>query len=664
MRACKTPPRLYKPCRRAVVSRLFHSPSVEPTEGLHNPGRIAMNRHAVIALLGVVLAGACPLVQAGEERTPLFAPGVKLRVLVDKVMQPEADWKTEQWMVRAAADAGFNVFSPRRGHDDLEEVRRVAGWCRKYGIYYMPWMRGSLTAPSGPAADGRRMLWASGLEQPLWSPNADQFWQWTNRYIVEYARISAENDALVGVFLDYENYAPGRPANLYDLSYDDEILRRFAAAQGITIPQLAPAERKAWLAEHQLHEAFAIFQVEQWRKRCRQLRQAVDRFNPKFRFCVYPAPGTPFMVQAIYPEWSTNDAPLILADASTYGRPGRLLPEQEALERNRQRLLERMQVPRQAGIPFVYIGGIDPVVRGADPEFCGKNAVMISHVTDGYWIFYEGISYKGRHPEYWEWFTWANRAIAAGDFHLQHQQRKTPETWSLRLFDRPPRLPQVVPPSPPAVPQKLPPLRLRGENLLLLACRKGQPVEVTLGNVPVAHYKAMLAWEVRDAAQRVLASGIAPHDHTAQVRFTAPADGLYWLGASSGQCAWVVQQANVPVGLYGKSPLHVIRWTGTLYFHVPDRLDQFSVTASGSGTEMVKATLVDPEGKEAASGETSPDREEVKLAVSGDRVIAGRWQLILDRASQGTLEDYTVELEGKLPGILSPLPELLFLAAP
>ena len=75
----------------------------------------------------------------------------KLRILVDKVMQPEANWVTEEWMIRETAEADFNVYSPRLGHDRLDEVRRVSAWCQKYGIYHMPWMRGSLSAPKMPA---------------------------------------------------------------------------------------------------------------------------------------------------------------------------------------------------------------------------------------------------------------------------------------------------------------------------------------------------------------------------------------------------------------------------------------------------------------------------------------------------------------------------------
>ena len=61
---------------------------------------------------------------------------VKLRILVDKVMQPVAGWTTEEWMIKETADAGFNVYSPRRGFDDLEAVEQVTKWCEEQGIYH------------------------------------------------------------------------------------------------------------------------------------------------------------------------------------------------------------------------------------------------------------------------------------------------------------------------------------------------------------------------------------------------------------------------------------------------------------------------------------------------------------------------------------------------
>ena len=176
-----------------------------------------MNRRTIF-LCAVLSALVAPLAR-GVEAPPRDQLGreVKLRIVVDKVMQPEAAWKTEEWMIEESARAGFNVYSPRIGFDDLSAVRQVTAWCEQHGIYHMPWMRGSLTAPNGPEAEGKRLVWDNGLEQPLWSPNADEFWDWTEKYIVEYAKMSAENRHLMGVFLDYENYAPGRTGNLYSL---------------------------------------------------------------------------------------------------------------------------------------------------------------------------------------------------------------------------------------------------------------------------------------------------------------------------------------------------------------------------------------------------------------------------------------------------------------
>ncbi len=600
---------------------------------------------------------------AGEEKVARADLGktVKLRILVDKVMQPEAHWVTQEWMVRAAAEAGFNVYSPRVGHDRLDEVDRVTAWCEKYGIYHMPWMRGSLAAPGGDAAAGKRMVWASGVEQPLWSPNSDEFWQWTSRYIVEYAKRAAKNEHLLGVFLDYENYAPGRVADLYSLSYDDVILERFAHARGIEIPPLELAARKPWLEKHGLHEAFGEFQIAHWRQRCRTLREAVDRYCPAFQFCLYPAPGTPFMVRAVYPQWSTRAAPLILADASVYGRPSRLMPQADALAANRRKLLERMKIPQAAGIPFLYTGGIDPVVRGADPEFSGKNAVMISALTDGYWIFYEGPTYtKPDHAQYWKWFTWANRAIGEGDFAAWKEPRQTPEDWGFAAFSSGGNAPLAAPPWDGRV-VELPAVKLRQENLLLLGCRAGRAVEIVLHNRPFAHYQASLIWEVRTPLLEKVAGGVIPHGQSGPIRFQPKQDGVYLLAASAGGCAYSVQSANVPVGLYAGESLHLLQGAQRLFFHLCEGAEGVKVTIRGAGAETVRATLLRPDGEAVATAQTTLRQSQAQCraaAVAG----AGRapWALELAKADEGTLEDVSVRLEKGAVPVLSLLPEHAF----
>jgi len=615
------------------------------------PGRLASAVFAGWWLL--LLAGAAPLPAASLPDLEAMGRSVKFRIVVDKVMQPVEEWTTKEWMVREAAEAGFNVFCPRAGFDRLDEVRQAADWCAKYGILYMPWMRGTLKASMDDAsAAGRRLVWENGVEQPLWSPNADELWQWMTRYIVEYAKLSRSRPALIGVFLDYENYAPGRVRNAYSLSYDDAILAKFAKLRGIDLPDLPLDQRRKWLEEQGLFEAFRAFQIGEWRRRCRELRKAVDAYNPKFRFCVYPAPGTPFIREAIYPEWATKDAPLILADACTYGRPSRFIPQERALEMNREKLLQNVQIPQAAGIPFIYLGGIDPVVAGADPEFCGKNAVMISQATDGYWIFYEGPKYDKDHPHYWKWFTWANRAIAAGRLDAWREPRKEPEDWFAGIFASGGGLEKIALPSFPPGMVTYKPVHFRGEHLLILPARKGRPVHVRLRHRPVGKYVSPLAWEVRDNEMHVLKKGKIPDKSAETVTFEPTADGVYLMAVSAGSCAWSVEAADVPVGVLAAPKVHLIGGPYRLWFTVPPGVKQFRIRFKGEGLETIRVSVLDPRGRKVAEGQTSLKANRRELTVKPEPDSAGVWSILTDRADEGVIEDNTIVFDRALPPVM------------
>ncbi|NOY80644.1 MAG: hypothetical protein GXP31_06525 [Kiritimatiellaeota bacterium] len=625
--------------------------------------RLQAPKRAAALVAALFLAGTAHRCTAEAGPAPsvdALGRTVKLRILVDKVMLPTEGWVSKEWMVKATAEAGFNVFCPRTGFDRPAEVRQVADWCARYGIFYMPWMRGTLTAPMDETAAGRRMVWDTGVEQPLWSPNSDEFWEWTTRHIVAYAKLSRENPVVLGVFLDYENYAPGRPANAYSLSYDDRILEQFADKSGVAIPKLPFSERRKWLEKRRLHDDFAAFQVAHWRARCQALRKAVDQYNPKFRFCVYPAPGTPFMQQAIYPEWATKSAPLILADACTYGRPSAFTPMGEALARNRQLLAERMEVPRKAGIPFIYTGGIDPVVRGADPEFSGKNAVMISELTDGYWIFYEGPKFDDDHPRYWEWFTRANRAIAAGNFSLWRQLPEEPDFWFNRLFGRRfANLPLVSPPAPQQSIQ-FKPVKFRGMHLLLLPMVKGQTAHVALRHHPVGRYESILRWTFRNPAGSELSRGEIPQGKTGTVNLEAPETGLFLLGVDAGPCAWSVAAADVAVGVVAVERIHLIGGPFRLYFRPPPNIRQFTIGFAGSGAETIRVRLRRPDGEIAAEAQTSIRKNRSKVTGKTSPDSQGTWCIETARADEGVIEDNTLRLDPKLVPVLSLAPEQVF----
>lgn len=577
--------------------------------------------------------------------------GEKLRILVDKVMQPVDDWVTAPWMIAEAATAGFNVYSPRIGFDDLDAVRRVTDWCAAEGVYHLVWMRGTLVAP----AEGERLVWANGVEQELYSPCADAFWAWTERYILEYARLAAEQPALLGVFLDYENYSPNAQGNGYELSYDAAALNRFAAERGATIPTLPPDLRHAWLVEQGLHEAFEQWQVALWRERCRDLRAKVDAICPEFWFVIYPAPGTKFMREACWPEWGTPRAPLVLADANSYGRAAKFLPEPEALAINRQRMIEGEALAEAAGIDYLYAGGIDPVVRGADPEFCGKNAVMLAEQTDGYWIFYEGPTYDDTHRDYLHWFSWANAAIATGWWDAQRAPRETPDGWELELRRADLSGLRLTSPAVTGEAVELPELRLRGENLILLACRAGEPVELTLRHHPLAAYRSFLGWEVRDPSSARIATGRIDFDQTGAVAFKPVQDGIYLLLASAGQCPYSATASNVPVGLWCGDGLGLIGPAPALYGWAGE--GGYEVEAVGSGAETVKLTLTGAEGGQSA--ETTPEQAAVRLTGG-----AGEFTLACTRAESGVLEDYRLKLSGAAAPVLSLLAEHRFRLAP
>ena len=579
-----------------------------------------------------------------------------MRILVDKVMQPTRGWKTEEWMIKETAAAGFNVFSPRRGAEDLDEVRKVTGWCRTYGLYHQPWMRGVEGVPADATLSvGKRLVWANGSEQALWSPNSEELWQWLAGQILPYAEISAQDDTLMGVFLDYENYWPGGAGNLYELSYDDVIMGKFAASKGLTLPTLAFDKRKAWLDEQELHAEFRTFQIAHWRQKCRELRQAVDKINPRFVFNIYPAPGTMFMLEACYPEWATKTAPLLLADPWTYGRSGRFASHEAALKNN-QAIIERGKATAQAtGINYVYLGGIDPVVTGADPEFCGKNALLLTGLTDGYWIFYEGPVYAKDHPAYFTWFTWANRKIEAKDFAAAWQPRETEDPWGF------PKIKVSGQPLPRTAKRDFPALSLRGSNALLAAGHKAVPVQVTVQVARVGRNEDPLRWTVKSTEWADLARGEIPVATTGSIAFTPPADALYVLLLEAGGNAVSVKEANTALAIYADPSARFIYAVPKLYFRVPAGVPQIALVAQGGGgVERVKLTVFDPAGAVAAAQEASERENRFSLPVPVGAGAGQVWALSLDKASTGVLEDSSLSLDAALPKVLSYFPDEVF----
>ena len=382
-----------------------------------------------------------------RERRKRLGRNEKLRIMVDKVAccdNPQERMTAQH--VKFYADAGFNVVVPRSGAHDFDYVRQIAGLARENDVFYMPWIRGATSTPERdpqtglPVPERQKIVWNNGVVQDKYSPNSDQFWDWFYERVLTYAKISIDEPSLIGVFLDFENYQlpDGAHWALYELSFDETIMEGFAAAKDVPLPELEPDQRAAWLMEQGWYDAFKEFQFAHWRNRCWKLRKAVDAINPSFQFCIYRCEGA-FISAAAWCEWATPEAPLIVADHHTYGRPSG--PFLNALEHSVQELREQRQkvlvYARQHNVPLMMIGGIDPISYPfIDHEFAGKNAVAISENCDGYWVFYEldGVPRSRAavrdwpvHTGYIDWFARGNRAIEKEQFAFWHEARETPE---------------------------------------------------------------------------------------------------------------------------------------------------------------------------------------------------------------------------------------------
>jgi len=168
-----------------------------------------------------------------------------------------------------------------------------------------------------------------------------------------------------------------------------------------------------------------------------------------------------------------------------------------------------------------------------------------------------------------------------------------------------------------------------------------------------------LVWEVRDPGLKKITSINAPQEGTAAIKFTPDRDGVFLLGVSAGGAAWHVVRANVPVGLYAGKPLHTIFGAKRLYFYLPAGIKEFTLRVSGSGGETVRLNVLAPDGRQVATGQTT-ELAKVDLKVPVADASGAVWSLELVRADFGVLEDSTIQLDPKLPPVLSLVPDEVF----
>jgi len=360
----------------------------------------------------------------------------KIKIFVDKVYSRNAGRLLHPEAFAAIKKAGFNVICDRWHGKDLKKIEEYGNLAEKNGLKFLPWLRGTLAVKG----NGLKLVTEDGLEVGVYSPNSDELWAYLHKWILSYARLSLKVP-IVGVFLDFELYARPKPCNAYPVSYDNKILGKFCISKEINMPQLAPSKRYKWLKAEGLLDEFCEFQVSEWRNKCRNLRKEIDKINPYFQIVLYG--GEHLVSDIAIPEWSTLDAPVIIATSGTYGLSSPLLSQVYNLKSNQNKLLDSIAAVRKKGFPFIIIGGIDPVCAG-EPEFSGKNAVSISELCNGYWVFYEGFKPdSAEHREQMKWFSIANQDIDNNRFVLYREPIMKQESLISPYPEKKTNLPQV-----------------------------------------------------------------------------------------------------------------------------------------------------------------------------------------------------------------------------
>ena len=146
-----------------------------------------------------------------------------------------------------------------------------------------------------------------------------------------------------------------------------------------------------------------------------------------------------------------------------------------------------------------------------------------------------------------------------------------------------------------------------------------------------------------------------------ELTFDVPVTGVYTIKCtpkSNGFSVRVVA-ATVPVSLFpGNSSLGMIYSPTTLYFTVPAGTRCFAVGLAGSGSERVKATVLNAKGKVVKTQDDISKPTALVVEPEIPPQADALWRLVLQKPTTGVLEDVSVVLTG-VPPMLAPTPEML-----
>lgn len=535
----------------------------------------------------------------------------------------------------------------------------------------------------GEKAGMRRCVFGNGYESVLPCPVEARYWEevltgLAVRLAEEGKRPEAE---ISGILIDWEMYAnSNKGGQIYytDACYCDHCFGGFLqandAARGAgvspaqTCAQIAFKDRVAWLKERQLFDQYHPYLQAQVRAFAAQMRDRVLAANPNFFVGFYPVPHNWHLV-GVAQGLGKPDHPMILWATSTYGGGG----PAKISDTWKQEMLDQ-------GIHCYYSGGM--LLRMYSAANLAKNMFEIARKTDGYWLFTVHTLCIAEAEQNTDYYLCAGtpedylREIKRANQELDQLAVDREYISPLEYVSEPVRYRHVGYDvnrfKPPALVDKstaahggeqaLPPLNLTWSNFLMMMLQDGEEPVVSFDvNKNQSGDVWGVSYAVLGPGKETVQGGRMPPGEPFALKFRAAAAGLHTIVLTAGYYGRAtLKSTTVPLALWTGQRYQLAGPGGTLYFHVPAGLAQFTINAQCEwGTTQVNLTVLDPTGKAVVQQATDVYVRSAKLTVpTGGQ--GGLWALKVEAIPGKGFRALSLSFDKALPQAVTLLPEHVF----
>ena len=517
----------------------------------------------------------------------------------------------------------------------------------------------------------RRAVLADGFVERYACPIEERFWRdHLGKTVMDAVGRSMQPDVeITGLWIDFELYHEQR-ARYYTTNacYCDHCFAEFLRSQGRGAPRVAPAERQTWLRGQEVFDQYHPFLQSRVEALAAELRERIHAANPRFLLGFYPTPKNWSLI-GVARGLSTEAMPIIVWATDTYGGGGPTRVPDDWRE----------SFAKQ-GIHARYCAGM--LLRCYSATNLAAHLYLSSTKCDGYWLFTtytlwtmpekRGKVYylaSGTPEEYWAAIKEANDALAQrmrlGDAYQHTFQFKPEPTGFVKPGGpQPIDTTKLIPPAD-AGSAKLSDAEPRGTRQWLFHARKGQTVRIALAHRKVGPYKTGLSYTTFAPDNQIVGQGQIELAQAGVVAFQASDEGFYTFMGNAGSCSFSVTESNVPISMMVRPKLRMIRKAGPLYFYVPKGIDKFTIgIQGGGGRETAKLTVFSPNATSAASVSLTKVGMSAEATVATKGHDAAVWSIVVSKSHEGILEDWTLQLDPKLPPLVALSPHHVFRTAP